>query len=46
MHTQKAGFMYLQDLLILVLALFPGSRCVWLHEERRGPGIFSHVCDV
>ena len=28
------------------LASFPGLYCFRLHEERRGPGIFSHVCDV
>jgi len=29
-----------------VIASFPGLCCFWLHKERGGPGIFSHVCDV
>ena len=28
------------------LASYPGLRCFGLHKEHRGPGIFSHVCDV
>jgi len=29
-----------------LLALFPGPHHFQLHEERQGPGIFCHVCDV
>jgi len=28
------------------VASFPGLYHLQLHEERRGPGIFSRVCDV
>ena len=28
------------------LASFPGLRHIWLHEERRGPDIYSHMRDV
>jgi len=28
------------------VASFPGSVPFWLHKERRGPGMFPHVCDV
>ena len=28
------------------VALFPGLCHLWLREERGGPGIFSHACDI
>ena len=28
------------------VASFPGPHCFHVHEERRGPGIFSHMCYV
>ena len=32
--------------MLVMLASFPGPHCFCLHKERRGPGIFPHVCGV
>ena len=33
-------------IVLVLVASFPGLHCFRLHEKFRGPGIFSHVCDV
>jgi len=38
--------MFFKGDILYSLASFPGPRCFRLHEERGGPGIFSHVCNI
>ena len=43
---QKYSTMFFKGDTLYSLALFPGPRCFRLHEERGGPGIFSHMCNI